>query len=195
MSNYDVTFYKGLFSELDFKNDLTTFRTRAKLMNEGTPTSIDLENPIIRRGIMPYLKLGLNPVQALNLRDKFTVGDNVYPTLELISDTVGLGDCQNVIMSQEPGMYNLVHIDEFGSYGYDVSGLVRVMIFLTPWRMCQFVQWGDHLLSTWTPGDMIYYDWKTVPHGTANASEDPRVMLRLTGKVTDKFNNFIKNNS
>jgi hypothetical protein len=36
------------------------------------------------------------------------------------------------------------------------------------------------------------FDWQNVPHSTANAGFHPRVTLQITGIITDKTKQFLK---
>jgi hypothetical protein len=42
-----------------------------------------------------------------------------------------------------------------------------------------------------SPGDVTTFDWKNVPHCTANAGHVPRATLQITGIKTDKTLRFL----
>lgn len=183
---------KGALPRIDFESVLRKYKPNAKYMHEGMTSSINLEDADVREAMNLYIRNGLNPTKPLGKRHKFKQQDGQYPELDQAIDIIGLKDCQCVLMSQEPGMFNMWHNDEYGSYGErDKSQIRRVLIFLTAYEPCQFLQWGDTILQDWEPGDMIC-DWGKLSHGTANASEKTRVMLRLTGVVSDTYNAFIE---
>lgn len=183
---------KGAITGIDFASVIEKYKPNAKHMHEGMPSSINFEDADVRESMSLYIRNGLNPTKPLGKRHKFYPKDGNYPELDQAIETIGLDECQCVIMSQEPGMFNMWHKDEYGSYGdRDKSKICRVLVFLTDYRPCQFLQWGDSVLQNWNAGDMLC-EWKEMPHGTANASEHTRFVLRLTGIVTEKHNSFIQ---
>lgn len=187
-----MNYVAGVFKGVDFESVLTKYQPNAKFMHEGMHSSINLDDPDVREAMSLYIRHGLNPTLPLGKRHKFKHNDDYYPELDSVIETVGLAECQCVIMSQEPGMFNMWHTDEYGSYGgRGKSQIRRLLVFLTDYEPCQFLQWGDNVLQNWSAGDIIC-EWDRLPHGTANASEHTRVMLRLTGVVTEKYNSFIK---
>jgi hypothetical protein len=186
---------KGAIPQIDYEAVVTKYQPNAKFMHEGMTSSINLEDSDVREAMSLYIRNGLNPTKPLGKRHKFKHLDGQYPELDPAINVIGLEDCQCVLMSQEPGMFNIWHNDEYGSYGdRDKSQIRRVLIFLTKYEPCQFLQWGDTIMKDWEPGDVIC-DWGKMSHGTANASEKTRVMLRLTGVVSDTYNAFIKKHS
>jgi len=184
--------YKGVFDKRSFGTDLNTFWSREQSTHKSHSAAIDLENAETRKHISQYLNHGLNPVTTIGTRDVININTSVYPALNNIIRTVGLDGCQSVLMCQHPGMYQLRHTDKLASYGdADPDTLLRLMIFLTPQTCGQFLQWGDESITGAEPGDMLVWDWQTVPHATANASDEARVMLRLTGVITQKTKNLL----
>lgn len=183
--------YKHVFAQ-DLTQDLETFYKRERATQHSHSAAINLENPETRKHISQYLTHGLNPVTTIGTRDIVDTGTNIYPTLNKIVDTVGLENCQSVLMCQYPGMYQLRHTDKLATYGAaDPNTLMRLMIFLTPQTCGQFLQWGDECITGAQSGDLLVWDWTSVPHATANASDESRVMLRLTGVITEKTKKFM----
>lgn len=187
-----MNFIQGVFKDVDFAGVVEKYQPHARYMHEGMHSSINLEDPDVREAMSLYIRHGLNPTRPLGKRHKFKPNDGHYPELDAVIEQIGLADCQCVIMSQEPGMFNMWHTDEYGSYGdRDKSQIRRMLVFLTDYEPCQFLQWGDTVLQHWSAGDLVC-DWGKLPHGTANGSEHTRVMLRLTGITTDKYKSFIE---
>lgn len=186
-----MKFIKGAVNQINFATVIEKYQPNAKHMHEGMTSSINLEDADVREAMSLYIRNGLNPTRPLGKRHKFCPKDGNYPELDQAIETIGLDECQCVIMSQEPGMFNMWHKDEYGSYGKrDKSRIRRVLVFLTDYEPGQFLQWDRKLLQDWKAGDIIC-DWGKQSHGTANASEHTRIMLRLTGTVTERYNNFI----
>lgn len=74
--------------------------------------------------------------------------------------------------------YDTSHVD-------DQRDLVKFFIFLEDWKPGHFMQFGTTFLK-WKKGDVVYFDWKNIPHATANAGWEPRCMLQVSGVVTDQ---------
>lgn len=183
--------YKHVF-EQDLTQDLETFYKRERATHHSHSAAINLENSETRKHISQYLNHGLNPVTTIGTRDVVDTDSNIYPTLNKIVDTVGLEKCQSILMCQYPGMYQLRHTDKLATYGAaDPNTLMRLMIFLTPQTCGQFLQWGDECITGAQSGDLLVWDWTSVPHATANASDEARIMLRLTGVITEKTRKFM----
>ena len=66
----------------------------------------------------------------------------------------------------------------------------RVLIFLEDWRHGQGVIFDDSWLDHWKAGDIVTWDWVTGIHATVNCGYWERPLLRLSGLVTDKFDQF-----
>ena len=189
-----MKYLKCALDTTDFESVIKKYSPNARYMHEGMTSSINLEDADVREAMSLYIRHGLNPTKPLGKRHKFKHKDGQYPELDLAIEKIGLTGCQCVLMSQEPGMFNMWHNDEYGSYGErDKSQIRRLLIFLTDYQPGQFLQWGETILQDWKPGDIIC-DWGKLSHGTANASEHTRVMLRLTGVVSEKYESFIKSN-
>ena len=74
--------------------------------------------------------------------------------------------------------YDTSHVDNH-------NDLVKFFIFLEDWKPGHFMQFGTTFLK-WKKGDVVYFDWKNIPHATANAGWEPRCMLQVSGVVTSQ---------
>jgi hypothetical protein len=84
-----------------------------------------------------------------------------------------------------PGEVWNLHIDKLQKWcPEDPDRVIRIFVQLTDWRPGQFYQFGNWNWTQWRAGDMATFDWKNIPHSTANAGYDPRVTLQLTGIKT-----------
>lgn len=36
----------------------------------------------------------------------------------------------------------------------------------------------------WRKGDIVWFDWRNMPHASANAGWDPRCLIQITGTTT-----------
>ena len=51
---------------------------------------------------------------------------------------------------------------------------------------------GNTRIKDWKKGDVLWFDWYNVPHGTANLGRKNRLMLVITGENTPAFEKLIK---
>lgn len=114
------------------------------------------------------------------------------PVLQSMSDNFGLEDCMNRIHVQMPGQLWHLHIDKLYKWLPEYpERVMRIFIQLTDWQPGQFWQYGNYNWSNWKAGNVTTFDWKNVPHCTANAGFHPRVTLQITGIATDKTYSFL----
>ena len=78
-----------------------------------------------------------------------------------------------------------MHIDKLYAWNEDPSKVVRITIMLNDWEPGQFYMYGNRIYDRWKAGEMHIFDWRNVPHSTANTSYIPRVSLQLTGTKTE----------
>jgi len=116
------------------------------------------------------------------------------PKLKAISDAFGLEDCMERIHVQKPGQLWNLHIDKLYKWFPEQPEKVgRYFIQLTDWQPGQFWEYGNHHWNQWQAGSVTTFDWRNMPHSTANAGFHPRVTLQLTGIITDKTRDFLAN--
>lgn len=127
-------------------------------------------------------RVGIDPkVVITNLDWKLS------PQFQAISDAFGLEDCMERIHVQMPGQLWHLHIDKlYKWFPEDPSRVGRYFIALNDWQPGQFWSYGNYNHRNWKAGDVTTFDWRNVPHSTANAGFHPRVTLQLTGIITDK---------
>jgi hypothetical protein len=114
------------------------------------------------------------------------------PKLQAISDAFGLEDCMNRIHVQKPGQLWHLHIDKlYKWFPEDPSRIGRYFVQLTDWKPGQFWEYGNFHWNQWRAGNVTSFDWKNLPHSTANAGFHPRVTLQLTGIITDRTKEFL----
>ena len=94
---------------------------------------------------------------------------------------------------QKPGQQFPFHMDSVESYTTIPNieekrkRLRRVWIMLETWSPGQVIMLGTKTISHWKKGDVIWFDWYHVPHGTANFSRTVRPLLQITGETTPEF--------
>lgn len=114
-------------------------------------------------------------------------------SLQAVSDQFGLADCMNRIHVQLPGELWNLHIDKLEKWNREDPSLVlRIFIQLTDWQSGQFWEYGNYHHNQWPAGEVTMFDWKNIPHSTANAGHHPRVTLQITGVRTTKTTEFLE---
>jgi|TARA_B100000282_G_scaffold294598_1_gene272062 hypothetical protein len=120
--------------------------------------------------------------------------------LQKIKDCFPLGERYRFLIHvQKPGQMHVWHVDPvYGNGLWDNDGeewkqknLVRFFIMLDDWRPGQMMQFGSEFLR-WKRGDVIFFRWQDVPHGTANVGHYNRPLLQLTGETTPEFEEMLK---
>lgn len=115
------------------------------------------------------------------------------PVFREMCDLIGLSDRMDRVHVQWPGQVFTKHIDKLEKMNPEhPEKVMRIMVMLTDWDQGHFNQYGNYTYSHWKAGDIHTFDWKNVPHSSANASLTPRVSLLTTGTVTDKTLKFLE---
>lgn len=112
--------------------------------------------------------------------------------LQALSQSFGFADSMTRIHVQHPGQVWNLHLDKLEKWSpQDPSQVMRVMIQLTDWQPGHFWLYGNYHFWGWKAGDITSFDWRNVPHATANAGLSPRVTLQVTGIVTASTRQFL----
>lgn len=84
--------------------------------------------------------------------------------------------------------YSKVPFDKTLRQPMNSAPVQRVFVALTDWQPGWMFQFGVDHWTNWKKGDVVTFDWRNVPHATANAGFSPRPILKITG-----FSTFIDN--
>jgi hypothetical protein len=118
---------------------------------------------------------------------------NLNPIFQKMCNIIGLSNSENRLHVQWPGQVFVKHIDKLEKFNLkDPSKIMRIMIMLTDWDQGHFNQYGNFTYQGWKSGDIHTFDWKNVPHSSANAGLTPRVSLLTTGVITNTTLDFLK---
>ena len=136
--------------------------------------------------------------------------------VQRISDLLGIGNGIGRIQLQNPGQMVMLHQDDlrktyFGElqemehwyqvdipesdkqkFAQDPLCATRVLITLEDWRPGQGFGTEHGLIANWRAGDVFAWEWPTAIHSTFNSGYWPRPLLRVTGMVTDRWNNWFE---
>jgi hypothetical protein len=104
-------------------------------------------------------------------------------------ESLGMTDTKQAFHIQYPGEMLNLHIDKQFEMNDDYKKVARFFIFLEDWKPGHFVQMGTSFMQ-WKRGDLVWFDWKNIPHATANAGWEPRCLIQITGTITQTTQDF-----
>lgn len=118
---------------------------------------------------------------------------NLPPKMQAICELIGLENREDRVHVQIPGQVFNIHLDRLEKFNpTDPSKVMRIMIALSDWEPGQFNQYGNYTHTRYRKGDVYTFDWRHVPHSSANASLKPRVSLLTTGVVGEQTRKFLE---
>ena len=118
---------------------------------------------------------------------------NLTDNLKKISQLFSLASCDEQTIVQMPGETGTLQIAQLESYSPGTPwNVMRIQISLTDWEPGHFCSYGNHNHQQWHAGEVTTFDWQNLPHCTANAGHNPKVIFQLTGAITEKTNDFLK---
>jgi len=116
-----------------------------------------------------------------------------------IALSLGFSDYKAAINLQEPGSIKNLHADSLNGWYKDIEkfrhlpldkklkqpqgtkNIHRIFVALSDWQPGWMWQFGIDHWTNWKKGDVVYFDWRNVPHCTANAGYHSRPILKITG--------------
>ena len=111
-----------------------------------------------------------------------------------VPKVLGLVDSYVLINRQHPGQQVPMYVDLGSAVRYHYmtraeryEKLERCFVFLDDWQDGQVIQMQDEMVQNWKRGDVLWYDWRTMPHGTANFGNKVRPILLITGVATARW--------
>ncbi len=118
----------------------------------------------------------------------------------------GLKNPVAYIHIQNPGQMTILHMDNARADNRhsDENGKVltesqrrarigRLFIMLDDWHPGQVLLMGSEHFTHWKKGDVMYFSWQDLPHGTANFGHDSRPLLFVQGEITEEFKKLLAN--
>lgn len=179
ISGYDYKWlsrYHGNWdSELEQVKTLAqakTWGTRGKKYHPDHPDLIAEENDLRNAGMS---------TDAVIFRKHF----EFVGIWKKMIDQLGLVDSKQAFHIQYPGEMLNLHIDKQYEMNEDPDRVARFFIFLEDWKPGHFLQMGTSFVQ-WRRGDLVWFDWRNMPHASANAGWDPRCLIQITGTMTRK---------
>jgi hypothetical protein len=116
----------------------------------------------------------------------------IPPVLHRITELFAMEDSMERIHVQLPGQTFNLHMDKLQKWcPEDPNRVLRLFVQLTDWQPGQFWEYGNYHHNRWRAGEVHTFDWRNVPHSTANAGHHPRVTFQITGVITSKTEQFL----
>lgn len=130
----------------------------------------------------------------------------------VLARKLGFSNYKACINLQYPGSMKNLHADSLYGWFRDAevdpdgvfdkslkqpSGtkkLHRIFIALSDWQFGWMWQFGHNHWTGWKKGDVVWFDWRNIPHATANAGYSPRPILKISGE-SELIDDLILNNS
>lgn len=186
----DTVIYVGKFVNT-WENELETIIKNSKPASWETRGYKAKENnipqPELDKEEYDLIRVGLDPKMTIT-----HLNWELPTVLQKMSDLFCLKDCMNRIHVQKPGEVWNLHIDKLYKWcPENPDSVVRFMIQLTDWQPGQFWEYGNYHHNQWEAGEVTTFDWRNIPHCTANAGYHPRVTFQITGVATEKTKQFL----
>lgn len=103
---------------------------------------------------------------------------NYQPTGSMVNLHVDTLGCWVIGKSEELGS---LEFDKEKRQPVGHPDLHRVFVALSDWQPGWMWQFGYEYWTDWKKGDVVWFDWRNVPHATANAGYSPRPIIKISG--------------
>jgi len=182
--------FKDIIEKYIPKAQASTWATRnnfnPKIAEEGLYSASAEQQDLINAGA--------DPNQEVFCR----VAADDEPLFKYIAEYLGIENPAIKFHNQKTGQMLHLHIDNFAArperdnsfknteMDENPDIMRRFAIMLDDWKSGQIFQLGNAMFWQWSAGDCITWEWKDIPHCTANMGWDDRPMLQITGYTTTK---------
>jgi hypothetical protein len=101
------------------------------------------------------------------------------------------------VCRQKMGQGIFMHFDTMGrttEHSTDNNdNFKRLIVFLDDWQAGQMWMFGNSFFTHWRKGDVITFDWRNTPYGSANMSTAPMHVINITTYATSSVIDFVNN--
>lgn len=123
------------------------------------------------------------------------VGDwsNINDTLlQQINNLFKLRDSTVDLDIQKPNQVSPFVKDNLDYYNPDQPFTIKkIFIHLTDWQPGHFYCFDKDIHTGWRAGDVYTVDWHNSYYASANAGNSDRIILNLSGIITEESNDFL----
>lgn len=202
--------YKNLEKRLTWNLDYKTEKTPNKFFkfplctivgNWKTVKIIKKYNGYTESSITTTNQVNEYGTNYSSIMDAGNIDSNKQKDLQKIIDAFGLEQTHSTLHIQKPGQQMMLHMDAGSVKRYNIADkdgpkkIMRLFVFLDDWKPGQIVLAGNTHLTRWKKGEVLWFDWYNIPHGTANFGFYDRPLLCVTGIKTKKFEKLFKKNN
>ena len=120
---------------------------------------------------------------------------DIGPQMQQMIDILGMENPRHKLHIQLTGESVAMHLDKHYEVEekHDDKEVRRFLIALADWEPGQFIVFGNQICERWVAGSILTFEWKDMPHGTANASLHKRPLLSVVGYVTETTQDLLDN--
>jgi len=147
----------------------------------------------------PMLEQGGDPSIPMFHKRGYSKDDrDTLPTFVKMAEYFGLGDKRtwkfhDQLVSDQlpnhidnlPGNPSKERVVDNPDFKHNI-GKARFLVFLEDWEPGQLFMFGTYYHTHWRAGEIVTWEWSTLPHATWNGSWRKRPALQLTGDVTEQ---------
>jgi len=185
--------FVGEYVKYSWKKEINNVIHDAKELNwSNRRLSAGRPNNDVEAEENDLIKAGANPKMTIY---RGLTDFSKCPTIQKMIDYFEFKTVNAKLHVQFTGEMLNMHVDKLYDIDEDPDNVLRIMIMLDDYEPGQFIMYGNQLFDRWQSGDIHYFDWKNIPHATANASNKPRPMLVLTGVMSDRTKELISTQS
>lgn len=193
LQNSNDSFIQVCQFRSDWSNEIQECESQSKPWAWADYENLDISNSHQYEGFIltKQMTRDLKEVAADKSVDR-AVADHI-PKFINMSKILGLKDCTIRYHNQRPGQMLHTHVDYL--YGPGATRIEkqpgqvrRFAIMLSDWELGQVFMLGNACWTQWRAGDCITWDWRDVPHSSANMGFEDRCMIQITGLATEETN-------
>ena len=191
----------------DWTEDIITAREMGDMPQTDNNFLGDFDSPQLAKQRKAYENNQMKDIVLYNNADGIDYF-NMLPVFENMISTLQLNREQKLgcrFNDLYPNDQLMWHIDKYKGKGelnkstlddpnfkYKPSDRIRFLIMLEDWEPEQILQFGNRKYTQWRAGMVMCWEWSTLPHCVLNGSWKQRPALQITGVMTDKTIEIIK---
>jgi hypothetical protein len=191
----------------DWTEDIITAREMGDMPQTDNNFLGDFDSPQLAKQRKAYENNQMKDIVLYNNADGIDYF-NMLPVFENMISTLQLNREQKLgcrFNDLYPNDQLMWHIDKYKGKGelnkstlddpnfkYKPSDRIRFLIMLEDWEPGQILQFGNRTYTQWRAGMVMCWEWSTLPHCVLNGSWKQRPALQITGVMTDKTIEIIK---
>tara|TARA_B100001564_G_scaffold86698_1_gene70433 strand:+ start:5529 stop:6218 length:690 start_codon:yes stop_codon:yes gene_type:complete len=187
----------------DWTEDIITVREMGDMPQTDNDFLGDFDSPQLAKQRLAYQRNRMKDIVLHNNNwiSMLPVFENMISTLQFNREQK-LAYRFNDLYPNDQLMWHIDHYRGKGelnkstlddpNFKYKPSDRIRFLIMLEDWEPGQILQFGNKIYTQWRAGMVMCWEWSTLPHCVWNGSWKQRPALQITGSMTDKTIEIIK---